>query len=144
MFVYTTPDKSREEHKKLLSIEEELFQGLGLSYQVIDTPLWDLGAPAARKFDIEAWLPGRGDNGEYGEVTSTSNCTDYQARALKIKYKDKNGNQELLHTLNGTAIAISRAIVAIMENCQNADGSITIPDALLPYMMGIKKIPCRK
>ncbi len=142
MFVYSTPEESRQEHQKLLAIEEEIFSGLGIPYQIIDTPSWDLGAPAARKFDIEAWMPGRGD-GEYGEVTSTSNCTDYQARSLNIKCKSADGKTRHLHTLNGTAVAVSRAIVAILENYQNEDGSVRIPDVLQPYMMGCKVINAR-
>ena len=143
MFVYCMPEESEKEHEKLLAIEEEIFKGLKLAYQVIDTPSWDLGAPAARKFDIEAWMPGRGEDGEYGEVTSTSNCTDYQSRSLKIKYKKKNGDSDYLHTLNGTAVAVSRALVAILENYQNEDGSVNIPEVLLPYMGGKKVIKCR-
>ena len=139
MFVYSLPEKSREEHLRLLAIEEEIFSGLGIPYQVIDTPSWDLGAPAARKFDIEAWMPGRGE-GEYGEVTSTSNCTDYQARSLNVKCKDSEGKSRYLHTLNGTAVAVSRAIVAILENYQNEDGSVRVPEILQPYMMGCKVI----
>ena len=144
MFAYTLPQNSKEEHKNILAIEEEIFSGLGLAYRVVDTPTADLGAPAARKFDIEAWLPGRGENGEYGEVTSCSNCLDYQARSLSVRYKDKNGKINYCHTLNGTAVAISRALVAILENYQNEDHSITIPQALIPYMCGITKIGGKK
>ena len=143
MFAYTLPDESKNEHMNILSIEEEIFQALGLAYRVVDTPTADLGAPAARKFDIEAWLPGRGENGEYGEVTSCSNCLDYQSRSLGIRYKDKDGKINYCHTLTGTAIAISRALVAIIENYQNEDGSIDIPEVLLPYMCGITKINAR-
>ena len=144
MFAYTLPQNSKDEHKNILAIEEEIFSGLGLAYRVVDTPTADLGAPAARKFDIEAWLPGRGENGEYGEVTSCSNCLDYQARSLSVRYKDKNGKINYCHTLNGTAVAISRALVAILENYQNEDHSITIPQALIPYMCGITKIGGKK
>ena len=110
MFAFTTPDQSEAIHQELLGIEESIFQGLGLPYQVIDTCTGDLGGPAYRKYDIEAWMPGRGDKGEYGEVTSTSNCTDYQSRRLNIRYKGPNhkGTRHV-HTLNGTAVAISRA-----------------------------------
>lgn len=144
MFIYSLPENSKEEHKNILSIEEEIFKGLGLAYRVVDTPTADLGAPAARKFDIEAWLPGRGDNGEYGEVTSCSNCLDYQARSLGVRYKDKNGKINYCHTLNGTAVAVSRALVAILENYQNEDHSITIPEVLIPYMGGRTKIGGKK
>lgn len=144
MFIYSLPENSKEEHKNILSIEEEIFKGLGLAYRVVDTPTADLGAPAARKFDIEAWLPGRGDNGEYGEVTSCSNCLDYQARSLGVRYKDKNGKINYCHTLNGTAVAVSRALVAILENYQNEDHSITIPEVLIPFMGGRTKIGGKK
>ena len=133
MFIYCLPEESDKFHQEILSIEEEIFQGLGLPYRVVDTATGDLGAPAYRKFDIEAWMPGRGDNGEYGEVTSTSNCTDYQARSLNIRYRDDDGKPKYVHMLNGTAVALSRAIVAILENYQNEDGSVTIPPALVPY-----------
>lgn len=139
MFVYCLPEDSEKIHEELLAIEEEIFQGLGLPYRVVDTATGDLGAPAYRKFDIEAWMPGRGEDGEYGEVTSTSNCTDYQARSLNIRYRDDDGKIKFVHMLNGTAIALSRAIVAIMENYQNEDGSISIPPALVPYC-GFEKI----
>ncbi|THB67862.1 MAG: serine--tRNA ligase [Spirochaetaceae bacterium] len=133
MFVYTTPEESENEHQKLCAIEEEIFQTLGIPYRVVDTCTGDLGAPAYRKYDLEAWMPGRGENGDWGEVTSTSNCTDYQARRLNVRYRDQEGKTRIVHMLNGTAIAISRALVAIMENFQQADGSITIPEALVPY-----------
>ena len=133
MFIYCLPEESDAIHEQLLAIEEEIFSGLGLAYQVVDTCTGDLGAPAYRKFDIEAWMPGRGENGEYGEVTSTSNCTDYQSRSLRVRYKDADGQNQYVHTLNGTAVATSRAIVAILENFQEEDGSIRIPAVLVPY-----------
>ena len=139
MFIYCLPEESESFHKEILSIEEEIFQGLGLPYRIVDTATGDLGAPAYRKFDIEAWMPGRGDEGEYGEVTSTSNCTDYQARALNIRYRDDDGKIKFVHMLNGTAVALSRAMVAVIENYQNEDGSITIPPALVSYT-GFDKI----
>ena len=134
MFVYSHPDQSDEIHQELLAIEEEIFQALEIPYRVVDTCTGDLGAPAYRKFDIEAWMPGRGESGAYGEVTSTSNCTDYQARRLQIRYRDGEGKIHYVHLVNGTAVAISRAIVAILENFQQADGSIILPDVLVPYM----------
>ena len=134
MFVYCRPEESEQLHEKLLTIEEEIFRGLGIPYRIVDTCTGDLGAPAYRKFDIEAWMPGRGDGGEYGEVTSTSNCTDYQARRLNVRYRKEDGSNEFVHLLNGTAIAVSRALVAVMENYQKQDGSIVIPEALVPYM----------
>lgn len=133
MFIICLPEQSDAFHKEILSIEEEIFQGLEIPYRVVDTCTGDLGAPAYRKFDIEAWMPGRGENGEYGEVTSTSNCTDYQSRSLKIRYRDENGKPQYPHMLNGTAVALSRAVVALIENYQTEDGSIRIPKALIPY-----------
>ncbi|MBE6360504.1 MAG: serine--tRNA ligase [Treponema bryantii] len=142
MFAYATPEQSDEIHEKLRQIEEEIFEGLGLPFHVVDTCTGDLGAPAYRKWDLEAWMPGR-NGGEYGEVTSTSNCTDYQARRLNIKYKDDDGKNKYVHTLNGTAIAVGRAMLAILENYQNADGSVTIPEVLVPYC-GFDKILPKK
>lgn len=142
MFIYCLPEESDKWHDYLLSIEEEIYQGLGLAYRVIDTCTGDLGAPAYRKFDIEAWMPGRGENGEYGEVTSTSNCTDYQARSLQIRYRDDEGKLQYVHMLNGTATALSRTMVAILENYQQKDGSIAIPEKLIPYC-GFSVIPAK-
>ena len=139
MFILCLPEESDKLHKEILAIEEEIFQGLNIPYRVVDTATGDLGAPAYRKFDIEAWMPGRGDEGEYGEVTSTSNCTDYQARSLNIRFRDDDGKLKFVHMLNGTALALSRAIVALMENYQNEDGSITIPEILKSYC-GFDKI----
>jgi seryl-tRNA synthetase len=119
----------------LCEIECRIFDGLGIAYRVVDTVTGDLGAPAYRKYDLEAWMPGRGEAGEFGEVTSTSNCTDYQARRLQIRYKTSGEKgTHFVHTLNGTAIAISRALVAIFENYQQADGSILVPEVLQPYV----------
>lgn len=134
MFVYCVPEESSVLHEKLRLIEEEIFTGLGLPFRVVDTCTGDLGAPAYRKWDLEAWMPGRADEahpeGDWGEVTSTSNCTDYQARRLNIKYKDDDGKNKYVHMLNGTAIAVGRAMLAILENYQNADGSVTVPQPL--------------
>ena len=142
MFAYSTPEQSDQIHQMLREIEEEIFTGLGLPFHVVDTCTGDLGAPAYRKWDLEAWMPGR-NGGEYGEVTSTSNCTDYQARRLNIKYKDDDDKNKYVHTLNGTAIAVGRAMLAILENYQNADGSVTIPEVLVPYC-GFDKILPKK
>jgi seryl-tRNA synthetase len=135
MFAFTTPDQSESVHQELLHLEEAIFQGLGLPYQVIDTCTGDLGGPAYRKFDLEAWMPGRGQSGEYGEVTSTSNCTDYQARRLGVRYKvpGQKGTR-FVHTLNGTAVAVTRAMLALLENNQQADGSVVIPAVLRPWI----------
>ena len=132
MFVYCLPGDSQAIHEELRSIEEEIFTGLNIPFRVVDTCTGDLGAPAYRKWDLEAWMPGRNE-GEFGEVTSTSNCTDYQARRLNIRYKDDDGKNKFVHMLNGTAIAVSRAIIAILENFQQADGSVRLPRALVPY-----------
>lgn len=133
MFVYCKPEDSGAIHEEIREIEEEIFSGLDIPFRVVDTCTGDLGAPAYRKYDLEAWMPGRGDSGDWGEITSTSNCTDYQARRLGIRYKDEDGKNKHVHMLNGTAIALSRAIIAIMENFQTEDGSIRIPEKLVPY-----------
>ncbi|MFN7732995.1 MAG: serine--tRNA ligase [Pirellula sp.] len=135
MFAFTLPEQSDALHEELRAIECELFDALEVPYRVVDTATGDLGGPAYRKYDLEAWMPGRGEAGEWGEVTSTSNCTDYQARRLNIRYRVKGEKgTHLAHTLNGTAIAISRAIIAVIENHQQADGSIRVPAALVPWM----------
>ena len=135
MFAFCTPEQSEALHAEIRAIEEQIFAGLGIPYQVIDTCTGDLGGPAYRKYDLEAWMPGRGNGGDYGEVTSTSNCTDYQARRLGIRYrpKDKKGTQ-FVHTLNGTAVACTRALIAILENYQQADGSVLVPEVLRPWV----------
>jgi seryl-tRNA synthetase len=135
MFAFTLPEQSDAMLDYFCELEGRLFDGLGIPYRVVDTATGDLGGPAYRKFDLEAWMPGRGDGGEYGEVTSTSNCTDYQARRLGIRYRNKGEKgTHFLHTLNGTAIAISRGIIAVIENYQQADGSILVPEVLRPFM----------
>ena len=136
MFVFCRPEDSEAQHAELLRLEQQIWDALEIPYRVIDIASADLGAPAYRKFDLEAWMPGRGEAGEYGEITSTSNCTDFQSRRLKIRFRragEKKRN-ELVHTLNGTAISNARAIVALLENHQQADGSIAIPKALVPYL----------
>ncbi|MFO8065607.1 MAG: serine--tRNA ligase [Spirochaetota bacterium] len=132
MFVYCRPEESQSIHEELLGIEEEIFTGLEVPYRVVDTCTGDLGGPAYRKYDIEAWMPGRGEGGDWGEVTSASNCTDYQARRLGVRFRNEK-DRTLVHMLNGTAVAVSRAIIAILENHQQPDGSIYIPEALRPY-----------
>jgi len=134
-FAFCTPDQSEQLHQELLRIEEQIFSGLGLPYHVIDTCTGDLGGPAYRKYDLEAWMPGRGDGGAYGEVTSTSNCTDFQARRLNVRYRvPGQKGLRFVHTLNGTAIAATRAIVAILENLQQNDGSVVVPAVLRPWV----------
>ena len=140
MFAFTTPEQSAEVHKEMVGIEERIFQGLGLPYRVVDICTGDLGGAAYRKYDLEAWMPGRDD---FGEVTSTSNTTDYQARRLAIRYRPQGGRPQLLHTLNGTALAISRVLIALLEIYQQEDGSVMLPEALVPYVGKEKIEPSR-
>lgn len=140
MFIYCRPEDSERLHEEILAIEEEIFQDLEIPYRVVEMCTGDLGAMAARKFDIEAWMPGRGD---YGEVTSASNCTDYQARNLNIRFRRDSGEVEHAHMLNGTAVVMSRVPIAILENYQEEDGSIRIPDVLQKWM-GKEKIGVKK
>lgn len=135
MFAYTKKEDSPAMHKKFLELEEEFWASLGIPYRVLEMCTGDLGSQAARKFDLEAWMPGRDD---WGEVTSTSNTTDYQARNLNVRYRDGE-NVEYAHMLNGTLVATSRAIIAILENNQQEDGSVRIPEVLIPFM-GISEI----
>jgi seryl-tRNA synthetase len=132
MFQLVLPEHSDAAHEELRAIEEEIFSGLGIPFRVVDTCTGDLGAPAYRKWDLEAWMPGR-NGGEWGEITSTSNCTDYQSRNLNIRYKDDDGKAKYVHMLNGTAVAVSRALIALLENFQRADGSVGVPEALRKY-----------
>jgi seryl-tRNA synthetase len=135
MFAFCTPEQSEAIHEEIRGIEEEIFNGLGVPYHVIDTCTGDLGGPAYRKYDLEAWMPGRGTAGEYGEVTSTSNCTDYQARRLNIRYRPSGQKgTKFVYTLNGTAVACTRALIAILENNQQADGSVVVPEVLRPWV----------
>ena len=131
MFVFCLPSQSEEMHQLLLKTEEEIFQQLEIPYRVVEMCSGDLGGAAYRKFDLEAWMPGR-DN--WGEVTSTSNCTAYQSRRINIKYRKKDNSLDYLHTLNGTAIADSRTIIAILENFQQKDGSVIMPRVLRKYL----------
>ena len=130
MFTFCKPEDAQDEHKKLLAWEKEFFNSLEIPYRVIDVASRDLGASAARKFDIEAWIP---TQGEYREVTSTSNCTQFQARRLNIRYKDEKGTKPVA-TLNGTLVAVPRTIVAILENHQQKDGSVKVPKVLIPFL----------
>ncbi len=131
MFVYSTPEKSEELHTELKNIEVEIFQDLGIPFRVVDICTGDLGGPAYRKYDLEAWMTSRDD---WGEVTSTSDTTDYQARRLNIRMKQDSGKKEFLHMLNGTAVAVSRALIAIIENYQQKDGSVVVPKVLRKWM----------
>lgn len=139
LFIFCKPQDSERLLDELLSIEREICDGLGLSYRVIDIPTGDLGGPAYRKYDIEAWMTMKGEQGGYGEITSASNCTDYQARRMNIKYKNEAGASEFAHTLNGTAVVLSRFPIAIVEQFQQKDGSVAVPKALKKYL-GTKKL----
>ncbi len=131
MFVYATPSQSEAMHEELRRIEEMLFIKLGLPFRVIDICTGDLGGPAYRKYDLEAWMWGRGDGkGGWGEITSASNCTDYQARRLNLRYRTREGKLEYVHTLNGTGMVLTRPLIAILEHYQQAHGSILIPEVL--------------
>jgi seryl-tRNA synthetase len=129
MFSFCAPEQSEAEHRLILSAEEEILQGLEIPYQVVNIAAGDLGAPAAQKFDCEAWLPGQQ---RYRELTSCSNCTDYQARRLNTRFRTEKGPR-FVHTLNGTGVT-GRHLIAILENYQQADGSIEVPAALRPLM----------
>ncbi len=131
MFVYSLPETSEKMHEELLKIEEDLYSELEIPFRVVEMCSADLGAQAVRKFDLEAWMPGRKD---WGEITSTSNTTDYQARRLNIRYKTKDGKLEPVHTLNGTAVTTSRLPIAILENFQQKDGTVLVPKVLQKYM----------
>ena len=131
MFAFVPPEESEGEHERLLAIEEEILQALEIPYRVVDIPTWDLGASAARKFDLEAWLPGQG---RFRELTSCSNTTDFQARRLDARMRPaEGGSPRHLHTLNGTAVAVGRTIIALAENGQQDDGTVRLPEALLAY-----------
>jgi seryl-tRNA synthetase len=142
MFVIATPEQSDALHDELTEIEQEMYTELGFHFKVLDMSSQDLGAPAYRKFDIEAWMPALG---RYGEVSSASNCTDYQARRLNIKFRPEavDGKKQPLkhvHTLNATACAVPRMIITILENFQNEDGSVDVPAPLQPFMGGVTKL----
>ena len=131
MYIFCTPEQSVQMHEKILSIEEEIWQNLGVPYHVVNIAAGDLGAPAAKKYDIEYWSPV--DN-QYRELTSCSNCTDFQARNLNIRVRRSDGSLQVLHTLNGTAVSLARSLVAIIENYQTDDGKLRVPEVLRPYM----------
>ena len=134
LYAFCRPEDSERLLEELVAIEETILQALEIPYRVIDVASGDLGAPAYRKYDIEAWMPGRGEGGTYGEVTSASNCTDFQARRLKTRFRRSGSKKnELVHSLNGTAAAIPRLLIALLENHQQANGSITVPERLRKY-----------
>ncbi len=131
MYIFCLPEKSKEMHEKILGIEEEIWQELGIPYHVINIAAGDLGAPAAKKYDLEYWSP---VNQKYQELTSCSNCTDFQARSVNVRVRRKDGTVEFVHTLNGTAISLARAMVAVLENYGTEDGKLKVPEALKPYL----------
>jgi seryl-tRNA synthetase len=133
MYAFTTPDQSKEVHEKLLGIEEEIWQKIGVPYHIITIATGDLGAPAAKKYDLEYWSP---VDEKYRELTSCSNCTDFQARNLNIRVRKKDNSVEVLHTLNGTAVSLARSLVAVIEHYQQADGTLIVPEVLRPYLGG--------
>src|SRR4029453_15970390 len=131
MFTFAHPDASAEEHERILAIQEEIFGDLGIPYRVVNIAAGDLGASAAKKYDLEAWLPGHQRD---REITSCSHSTDYQARGLRSRFRPEGGSSpQPVHTLNGTAVAVGRTLVAIMENFQRADGSIEVPKVLQSF-----------
>lgn len=131
MYAFTTPEQSKEMHERILAIEEELWQSLEIPYHVINIAAGDLGAPAAKKYDVEYWSS---VDQKYRELTSCSNCTDFQSRNLNIRVRRKDGNVEMLHTLNGTAVSLARSLIAIIEHHQTQDGHLAIPAVLQPFM----------
>ena len=133
MYVFCLPEQSKEMHEKILAIEEDIWQGLGIPYRVINIAAGDLGAPAAKKYDMEYWSP---VNQKYQEITSCSNCTDFQARACNVRVRRKSGEVEFVHTLNGTAIPLARALVVMLENYAKEGGKFEVPEVLRPYLGG--------
>lgn len=131
MYIFCLPEKSEEMHEKILAVEEEIWQALGVPYHVINIAAGDLGAPAAKKYDLEYWSP---VDKKYRELTSCSNCTDFQARGLNIRVRRASGEVQSVHTLNGTAISFARGLIALMENYQNPDATLTVPEVLRPYL----------
>lgn len=133
MYIFCLPEHSPEMHELILSLEEALWQAVGIPYHVINIAAGDLGAPAAKKYDLEYWSP---VDEKYRELTSCSNCTDFQARGLNIRVRRASGDLETVHTLNGTAVSLARGLITILEHYQNADGTLTIPEVLRPYLGG--------
>lgn len=137
MYIFCLPENSKEMHEKILAVEEEIWQTLGVPYHVINIAAGDLGAPAAKKYDIEYWSP---VDEKYRELTSCSNCTDFQARGLNIRVRRASGEVQSVHTLNGTAISFARGLIAIIENYQNEDGTLTVPEPLRRYLDDREKL----
>ena len=137
MYVFCLPEQSKEMHEKILAIEEDIWQGLGVPYHVVNIAAGDLGAPAAKKYDMEYWSP---VNQKYQEITSCSNCTDFQARACNVRVRRKDGTVEFVHTLNGTAIPLARALVVMLENYAKEGGKLRVPEVLRPYLNNREEI----
>lgn len=137
MYAFCLPEQSKEIHEKILEIEEDIWQGLGIPYHVINIAAGDLGAPAAKKYDMEYWSP---VNQKYQEITSCSNCTDFQARAVNVRVRRKDGTIQFVHTLNGTAIPLARALVVILENYATPEGKLRVPEVLRPYLNNKEEI----
>ena len=133
MYAYALPEKSHEIHEQLLAIEEEIWQSLQIPYHIINIASGDLGAPASKKYDLEYWSP---VDGIYRELTSCSNCTDFQTRNLNIRVRRNDGTVEMVHSLNGTAVSLARSLVAVIEHNQREDGKLDIPEVLRPYLGG--------
>jgi len=138
LFVIAPASQSDDLLQELVTLQESVVQALGLPYRLLEMPTEELGASAYRKYDIEAWMPSREG---YGEISSASNCTDYQSRRMNMRYQVARGDNHYAHTLNATALAVPRIILAILENCQQADGRVAIPPVLWPYMHGRTTIP---
>ena len=137
MYVFCLPEQSKDMHEKIRTIEEEIWQELGIPYRVINIAAGDLGSPAAKKYDIEYWSP---VDQKYRELTSCSNCTDFQARSLNIRVKREDGSLETVHTLNGTAVSLARTMVAVIENYAQKDGKLKVPEVLKPYLNGADEV----
>ena len=137
MYCFCLPEQSKEIHEKILAIEEEIWQEIGIPYHVINIAAGDLGAPAAKKYDLEYWSP---VNQKYQELTSCSNCTDFQARSVNVRVRRKDGKIEFVHTLNGTAISLARAMVAVIENYATEGGKFKVPEVLRPYLDGREEL----
>jgi seryl-tRNA synthetase len=140
MVKFVHPDSSFDELEKLTADAEEVLKRLGLPYRVVTLATGDLSFSAAKCYDLEVWMPGQGEEGEYKEISSCSNFTDFQARRGGIRFKPKDGKSRLVHTLNGSGVAIGRTVAAILENYQREDGSVSVPQALVPYMHDLTRI----
>lgn len=139
----TTPEESHNEHERMLACAEEVLRRLGLHYRVVTLCTGDMGFASQKTYDIEVWMPGQGEGGAYREISSCSVCGDFQARRMDARFKGKDGKIRHVHTLNGSALAVGRTLIAVMENYQQVDGSIAVPAVLQPYMNGLKAIAAK-